>query len=859
MLEAMRMRSWLQTLRTRPWLQTLRTRPWPQTLRKKRIWLGALALPFVALLLAAVFTALPPELREPAGATSVAVVDAGGHLLREVRANDGSRARWITLQELGPRARFAMLAAEDRRFFRHPGVDPVAVGRAVVQDVTSFRTVSGASTLTMQLARTVRPHPRTLAGKFFEMALALRIEWSLSKEQILEQYMNRVSFGPALRGMGAASYAYFDKPPSALSTAEAALLAGLPRGPALYEATRHPERAKRRRDRVLGRMHDAGWLTTEETARAQGEPLVTAAQRSVFGAPHLVSALVGTGTARVAAPLARVQPGLEEALSRTAPSRIVTTLDPSLQRAAEIAAADVTRELRGRGVSAAAVVAIDHASGDVLAYVGSPDFFDESRLGQNDGVRAARQPGSTLKPFLYGLAMEKLGWDGATVLPDIELHLPTASGDYAPRNYDGHFRGPVRLRDALGSSLNIPAVWSLEQLGVEPFLTRLRELGFTSLTETPDFYGPALALGDGEVTLLDLARAYATLARGGVDRPLRFVRAVERAGSPRETLEAGAPKRVMPRDVADRITDILKDHAARSASFGERTVLEFPFEVAAKTGTSKGYRDNWAVGYAHDVTVAAWVGNFDGTPMTDITGITGAGPLFHAVMEAAMRGRPASPLPLEKNRARRAESTERAEPDLERTSVCALSGEPAGPSCPHRVLEWRPRSAAREPSCHMHVKVAIDRRNGLRAGPACAPEDVEERIYEHFAPEYAAWATTAGRPTVPREWSPLCPGTGDPDPDAVATTAVRILYPTPGARFVIDPDRPRDAQLLDVQVVSPPHTREVTLRVDGTLVARTTTPPLSWKLEPGDHLLTAEADGHPGAPVKITVRDSAAF
>ena len=304
--------------------------------------------------------------------------------------------------------------------------------------------------------------------------------------------------------------------------------------------------------------------------------------------------------------------------------------------------------LRAKGVTAASAVVIENASGDVLAYVGSPDVFDAENGGQNDGARAERQPGSTLKPFLYELAMEKLGFDPSTRLPDVELHLPVDGGaDYAPRDYDGRFRGPVRLREALGSSLNVPAVWTVQQLGVDALLARLRELGFASLSRDADYYGPGLALGDGEVTLLELARAYATLARGGLDLPLRVVSRVEHAGASEVTsLAPDVARRVMPERFADLVTDVLKDHDAREGAFGERSVLDFPFEVAAKTGTSKGYRDNWTVGFARAVTVAVWVGNFDGKPMTNVSGITGAGPLFHALMEAAMQGRAREPLPI---------------------------------------------------------------------------------------------------------------------------------------------------------------------------------------------------------------------
>ncbi len=791
-------------------------------------------------------TPLPAELREGASPGSVVVEDRDGRVLREVRAGDGTRARWVPLREVDPIVVRALLAAEDARFYEHAGVDPIAVVRAAADDVWHRRIVSGASTLTMQLARIVRPHPKTLWGKIGEMVLAVRIETSLSKDAILEEYLNRAAFGPNLRGIGAASAAYFDKSPASVSTAEAALLAGLPRGPSLYEVTRHPERARRRRNRVLDRMVGRGWLDAEAAAQAKGEPIAVQSRRPAFGAPHFVTGLVSGG-------LARAQPGLPEAMGRARPlGRVRSTLDAELQRTAEAQVAATVEDLRGKGATAASAVVMDNATGDVLAYVGSPDVLDEANGGQNDGARAERQPGSTLKPLLYELAMEKLGFGPATSLPDVELHVPVGRcegggpcerpEDYAPRDYDGHFRGPVRLREALGNSLNVPAVWTVQQVGVDALLERLRDLGFASLAKDADWYGPGLALGDGEVTLLELARAYGTLARGGVDRPLRFVSRVAQAGDDRgEALDVADERRVMPRRFADLVVDVLADHDARASSFGERSVLDFPFDVAAKTGTSKGYRDNWTVGFTRAVTVAVWVGNFDGRPMTNVSGITGAGPLFHALMDVAMRGRPRAPLALGAG----------DHAGLARVEVCALSGEAAGTDCPHRLEEWfSAEEAAAVKACTMHERVRVDRRNGLLAGPGCAADEVEEVTVERFSPELAAWAAAAGRPVGPSEGSPNCPPL-----EAATPGAPRITYPLPGARFAIDPDRPREAQRLSVTIVAPSRARSATLVVDGAAVAQVSAPfEASWPLEEGEHVLVAEVDGARSEAVRVSVR-----
>jgi penicillin-binding protein 1C len=295
---------------------------------------------------------------------------------------------------------------------------------------------------------------------------------------------------------------------------------------------------------------------------------------------------------------------------------------------------------------------------------------------------------------------------------------------------------------------------------------------------------------------------------------------------------------------ASLVVDVLKDHMARAPAFGERSVLDFSFEVAAKTGTSKNFRDNWAAGFTRAVTVAVWVGNFDGTPMTNVSGITGAGPLFHAVMEAAMESRASEPLAIAPGE----------HEGLERVEICALSGAVAGRHCRHRLLEWRPAGSDRS-ECTMHVEVAVDRRNGLRAGPGCSAAEVEEKEFERFSPELTDWAKATDRPLEPLAWSPLCPGEASEAAQA-SEGEVRIVYPLPGARFVIDPDRPRDVQRLDVQVVAPSSTQKVALLVDGRRVAQADSDGSpSWKLDPGEHELVAAVGDRRSAPVRVYVRD----
>ncbi len=709
----------------------------------------AFGLPFTVLALYALALSTPPldeaETEDGARSESLRVTDRGGVLLREVRASDGKRARRVPLAGFGDRLPRAVLAAEDKRFHEHAGVDPIALARAAVTSAKAGRSVSGASTLTQQLARTLTGEPRTAAGKLRVMALALRLEAAHDKDRLLEEYLNRIEFGPNVRGAEAASELYFGKPSKDLSLAEAAAVASIPRGPTLYDPTRRPGHLLRRRDRVLDRMLEAGLAGEEDVARAKAEPLSLSPRFAPASAPHFVSALLrgDLGPAVIDGGVVR------------------TSILAELQADVTAAARRTVDGLDDEGVTAASVVVLDNHTGEILAYVGSPDLADVARLGGNDGVLALRQPGSALKPFVYELGMEKVGLVPSSLLPDIDLSFPGPDGSsFRPRNYDGRYHGPVLLRDALGSSFNVPAVQVAEQLGTRRILERLRDLGFTSLDREADHYGLAIALGDGEVRLLDLANAYATLARGGILLPVRATPETSRELEGQRVLDA---RRVY------LVTHVLADASARVASFGDDSVLELPFDAAAKTGTSKGYRDNVAVGFTPEVTVAVWVGNFDGSAMRGVSGITGAGPLFREVMLAAARHRAPTPF---------------VRPEgIEAVEVCALSGHRPGPDCPHRRRDVVPAEHDLE-TCTMHVRVAVDRATGERAGDACPPTQVEDRVFERFPPLYAEWASGVGRRMAPGTFSPRCPATTVASDER--SGGVRILYPRDGARFFVD-------------------------------------------------------------------------
>jgi penicillin-binding protein 1C len=432
-----------------------------------------------ALLIVLSACAVPREEVSLAEAVSLRVEARDGTLLREFVSRDQGHVAPAHLDALPAHVWRAFVNAEDRRFFSHLGIDPLALGRALWHDLRRLRLKQGASTLTMQVARLVRPHERTVAGKLKEMFFALRLERTLSKREILEQYLTRVPLGGDVRGVEAAARLYFDRPAAALTPEQSAFLASLA-----------PRPARLSRDVPLD--------------------FATGRVRRAFQAAHFVEEV-----AREKAPPGAV--------------RVRTTLDLALQQDVEEAMREQTRALAGKRVGSAAAIVVDNLSGEVLAYAGSPDWFDEEHLGRIDGARTLRQPGSTLKPFAYAQAIERHGLTAATLLSDVESHFSTAGGDYVPRNYDRRAHGPVRARIALASSYNVPAVRVAERVSAGELLRTLRRAGFESLQHDADHYGLGIVLGDGETSLFELARAYSGLARGGVVRELRFVSEAEDA------------------------------------------------------------------------------------------------------------------------------------------------------------------------------------------------------------------------------------------------------------------------------------------------------------------------------------------
>ena len=562
-------------------------------LGKKAVWFGAAGI--VAMTVAASYFALPAPTLERGRSLSMLVLARDGSMLRGFLSMDGKWRLPVTVDAVDPVYRRMLIAAEDRRFAEHPGIDPAALLRALGQLALSGHVVSGASTLTMQAVRLLERRPRTLSAKLIEMAEALGLERRRAKDEILSLYLTLAPFGGNLEGVRAASLAYFGKEPSHLSPAEAALLVALPRAPERLRPDRHPEAARRARDTVLQRMRARGVISDETLAEARGEAVPVSRRALPFHAPHLARAL------RAAEPLAAAQQ---------------TTIDPMLQRQVEALLSREAVALDPQATLAALVV--DNPSREVIAYVGNADFNAIQRHGTIDMARAVRSPGSALKPFIYAMAFDRLIIHPQTVLDD----RPRRFGDYAPGDFDGRFQGEVSAAEALQYSLNVPAVAVLDHLGPGRFAGALAAAGIRLHLPTQETEpGLAIALGGAGISLWDLATLYAALSQGGEIAPLR-----SRADDPpvRGTAIFGPA-------AAWYVNDILGNAPPPPGMLPAE--VRRGRHLAFKTGTSYGFRDAWAVGYDARVTIAVWAGRPDGTPLPGKSGRVTAAPVMFKIAD----------------------------------------------------------------------------------------------------------------------------------------------------------------------------------------------------------------------------------
>ncbi|TSC57464.1 MAG: 1A family penicillin-binding protein [Candidatus Peregrinibacteria bacterium Greene0416_19] len=764
-------------------------------------------LPPILLLVSILLWPLPGRVRSPQIREPLRLLDRRGRLLYEVRHRENGAQSHLSLSQVPMHLRQALIEVEDRTFRSHRGVSMRGTTRAMWQNLTQGRVISGGSTITQQLVRIrLGTGRRGYIRKVREMLLALKLEGVLSKDEILEAYLNEAYFGHQAYGIAEAARIYLGKNPAELSLAESSFLIGLLQSPSAYDPFRDPTRARRRHKTVLQTLADRGIVTEEEREEMGRTPLRLAPDRLPIAAPHFVFWLLQ-----------------ERGDDLQAGTDVTTTLDLDLQRQAERIVSGHLETLREQSVTAAAVVVLDARSGDVLAMVGSADYFDAAHDGAVNVAVAPRQPGSAIKPLTYALALAR-GDTAATTVADVETRFFTQEGNpYTPRNYDYGYHGLVRYREALANSYNVAAVRVLERVGVGNLISFLRQTGITTITETPEHYGLALTLGDAEVPLLELAAAYGIFARQGRTLPLRTLAT--------DPVRQGSA--ILDPRVAWLIADILSDPSARLAQFGGQSPLAFDFPVAAKTGTTRNARDNWTVGFTPDVIVGVWVGNADNTPMKNTSGVTGAGPIFHDVLLAATSGK----------------RTPFFRPHgIIDGSVCRLSGKLPTPLCPHTVNEHFIAGTEPRDTDDIYRSIRIDRRNNLLAGPGCGDDVTEERTFTVFPPDVRRWARENDWPVPPETHSPLCRTASSSAP----AWSLIITKPADGDSFEIDPLIPIQLQAITLEARADQPVETIEWFVDSERIGVGRSPDfrLRWQPRPGRFLIEARS---PSSSATVTV------
>jgi 1A family penicillin-binding protein len=672
----------------------------------------------------------PEELRNRQTAfVSSKIYDRAGNLLYEVTDPQGGKRTYVTYDSISPYLINATVATEDRNFWLHPGFDPIAIARAIYYNVSEQRIVSGASTIPQQLARNVLLTPeermqQTNWRKIKEAILAAELFRTYNREDILEIYLNEIYYGNQAYGIQAAAETYFGTAASELTLAQASFLAGLPQSPAAYDPfSGGRDAALARQQDVLALMVEDGYITEAEAALAASEMRAyqfQAPRNDLDIAPHFVVYTRQTVEALFGP---EVLYRNEEGKSL----RIYTTLDPRLQRLAEQAVRDGVAGLADRSATNGALVAIDPDTGQILAMVGSADFNDEAIDGQVNVALRCRQPGSSIKPLTYLAAFER-GWTPATLLWDLETEFPSGTGEpYVPVNYDGKYHGPVLVRDALANSYNVPAVKTLQFVGVDGLLEMAGRLGVNSLVhpelycpeypyDYPPPYGLSLTLGGGEVKLLEMTGAFGILANSGTRVPLTPILRIEDSkGNVLMDNSVQAGEQVVTPQHTYLITSILSDTQTRCRAFRCPSILELSRPAAAKTGTTNDFRDAWTIGYTPDLVTGVWVGNSDNSPMSQIAGGGGAAPIWHQFMEAAHEGLPVRDFV--------------RPPGVVEYEICSDSGARPTEYCPQRKVEvfvegQPPLDKARD----WYQMVQIDDFTRLRANELCNDRVIEEKM-----------------------------------------------------------------------------------------------------------------------------------
>jgi penicillin-binding protein 1C len=808
-------------------------------LEKKWTRVGLTVLAGLGLVLVYVFWDLPSidSLSAYLNTPSIRITDRDGRLLYEILPEVGGRNAVLAFEGIPQCMKDATIAVEDKNFYTNPGVDLQGIVRALWLNLRGGGTVAGGSTITQQVARSLllSQDERTeisLRRKLREAVLALELTRTLTKDQILALYLNQVYYGGMAYGVEAAAQTYFGKPAAELLLPECALLAGLPQSPGLYNPFTNPDLAKGRQEIVLGLMEGQGYVTHDQRLAAESAPIGYNPVPYPIEAPHFIWIVKDQLDALAADGM--LDPG------QTLVVRTTLNLDDQ-----HVAEQILTRHIEAfkpkegeisHNVNNAALVALDPRTGEILALVGSAGYFEASIHGAVDMATSPRQTGSAFKPIIYALALDPTRpgtWTAATPLMDVTTTFITHDGaPYTPKDYDGREHGLVPVREALASSLNIPAVKTLNEVGIENTLNLADRLGITSLGD-PQSYDLSLALGGGQMSLLQLSTAFAALADGGLYTGNYAILDIRDAdGKLIYTQQKTPPLQVLDPRVAFLISDILSDDRARQTGFGLNSTLKIDRVAAVKTGTTTNFHDNWTIGYTPDLLVGVWVGNSGYEAMHNVTGLTGAAPIWHDAMRTLLNGKPDRPF---------------VRPDgLNQVEVCDLSGLLPSPFCQHTRTEWFIAGTEPTQPDTVYQQVFVDALTGLPASEA-TPQDRRKPVIVLDLPvEVQAWARTQGWPLL-----------ADFDQITPSQNADRLVLvsPTPNTTYRITPNLDPASQQISVEAAAGGSFSQVTIYVDGNPLQTFAASPFRswWQLAAGEHQFWAEGVSPDGDVVKSEV------
>jgi penicillin-binding protein 1C len=727
---------------------------------------------------------------------------------------------WPLPEKVPQNVRKAALAAEDRRFDSHSGVDIRSMARAIVTNYVKKNGYSGASTIAMQVARLQRGGKSTWFTKIEDSFTALWVTLFFGKEKVLKQYLTIAPYGNRTFGIGCAARKYFQKPVEDLSLAQSALMIAIPRAPARMNLYRYSgfKNAMQRARFILQRCYTYQWITKSEYSDALTELNYIKIPEKLYRDLPNIHAILNYEKSFYAGKTASLFPLRK------------VSVDLDIQRMVFEEVCAQLEKLTTCDIGNAAVMVVDRTTAQVLAYIGSDDYYNQTTSGAIDCGAMPRSTGSLLKPFIYGFGMESCGFTAATILTDMNFDFGSNHKSFIPENSDHEYLGPVLYKTALANSRNIPAVHVLKAIGVSAMYRRLIDLGLTTDDGLADYYGLGLSIGGLYCSLQSMCRAYLSLCNKGAIRNLSWF----------SDDTSGTWEKVMPPDIASMIQLFLSDPQARLPTFPRGGNLEYPFSAAVKTGTSEGYRDAWCVAWSDTYLVGAWMGNTDNHPMKNISGYTGAAPLVKRILE---RLHPDRITGIEKNGFCPPK-------DYIPEKICVLTGKRADMNTPYTSTEYfKPGTEPVEYSDVVRV-VAIDKRNKLLAVPGCT-DHIEYQSFISLPIEFEEWAKTQGLPVPPRRYSPLCGSES-----IVDSFDIRITWPRSGSRFFKDPEMPASKNFLPLTCRVTPDSKNVLWIVNGKEQSVIPSSDIfKWPIEKGIFEFKANVPGTPffSPPVVVEI------